>query len=60
MSAKPCRDCGYLLEAKMRGCPRCAMNVEAEKTVDRFIWQRAVPVILIIVLLAIAAFYFLR
>ena len=35
MNKKPCRDCGYLLEADERGCPRCAMNVEAERMIGR-------------------------
>jgi uncharacterized paraquat-inducible protein A len=37
MKEKPCRDCGYLLDAQARGCPRCAMNVEAERMIDRVV-----------------------
>lgn len=37
MNKRPCRDCGYLLDANARGCPRCAMNVEAERKIDRVI-----------------------
>ena len=58
---KPCRDCGHLLGPTERGCPRCAMNAEAERMIERYIWGRAVPIILIILLLAIAGWaYFLR
>jgi hypothetical protein len=39
MDNKPCRDCGYLLEVNARGCPRCAMNVQAEAMIDRVVWS---------------------
>jgi hypothetical protein len=48
MSKKPCRDCGYLLDASARGCPRCALNVDAERMIERFIWRRLVPGVLVI------------
>ena len=48
-----CRDCGYTFEEKSRGCPRCALNLEAEAMVDRFVW-RTLPAILVgVVALAI-------
>ena len=46
-----CRDCGYLLDPKSRGCPKCAMNLEAERMIDRFVWRKLVPAL---ILLAIA------
>jgi len=51
MSLIRCRDCGYLLDPKSRGCPQCAMNLEAERMIDRFVWRKLVPAL---ILLAIA------
>jgi hypothetical protein len=48
MSARPCRDCGCLLEPNVRGCPRCALNLEAEIMIERFVWGRLVPGILVV------------
>ena len=60
MSAKTCRDCGNVLEQNARGCPRCAMNFEAENMIDRFIWRRVLPGLLIVVLAVIALIYYLH
>jgi predicted amidophosphoribosyltransferase len=60
MSAKTCRDCGNVLEQNARGCPRCAMNFEAENMIDRFIWRRALPGLFIVVLAVVALIYYLR
>ncbi len=58
MSAMPCRDCGYMLQPVDRGCPQCALNLDAEKMIDRFIWRRFVPgVILLGILAAVALVY---
>jgi hypothetical protein len=54
MNEKPCRDCGYLLGPNVRGCPRCALNVEAEAMIEHFVWRRLVPCLLGIVLIAAA------
>lgn len=35
ISSKACRDCGHMLPPNARGCPRCAMNVEAERMIGR-------------------------
>jgi len=51
---KPCRDCGHLLGSAERGCPRCAMNIEAESMIERFIWRRLAPAILLVVVIATA------
>ncbi|HSQ20436.1 MAG TPA: hypothetical protein VLR92_08675 [Blastocatellia bacterium] len=48
MNKKPCRDCGYLLDANARGCPRCAMNVEAERKIDGVIGGVLIFVALIV------------
>jgi len=60
MSTRTCRDCGNELEPKARGCPRCARNIEAENMIDRFIWRRFVPCVMVIALAVIALVYFLR
>lgn len=60
MSTKTCRDCGNLLEQNARGCPRCAFNLEAENMIDRVIWRRVVPGVVLIALLLLAWVYVLR
>lgn len=60
MSGEPCRDCGYLLEPTLRGCPQCALNVEAESMIDRFIWRLLVPGVIVLALLATGLFVWLR
>ena len=52
MNQKPCRDCGYLLQSNARGCPRCAMNVEAETMIERFVWRRLLPGVVAIAVIA--------
>jgi hypothetical protein len=56
---KACRDCGNELAANARGCPRCAWNAEAEAMIDRFIWRRLIPVLLLVILLAGAGVFVL-
>lgn len=51
-----CRDCGYKFETNSRGCPRCALNLEAEAMIDRFM-LRIVPAILVSITLALALFF---
>lgn len=60
MSAKTCRDCGNVLDHKARGCPACALNFEAEDRIDRFIWRRFVPGIILIALLVIVVVFMFR
>ena len=55
-----CRDCGNQLEMNARGCPRCARNVEAERMIDRFIWQRLVPLLILVLLIAAGAIFLFR
>ena len=55
-----CRDCGNQLEVNARGCPRCARNVEAERMIDRFIWQRFVPLLILTSLIAAGVIFLLR
>ena len=58
MSSKTCRDCGNVLEQTARGCPRCALNFEAENMIDRFIWLLLATGLLVVVLV-VAGFVFL-
>ena len=55
MSAMPCRDCGYMLQPIDRGCPQCALNLEAENMIDRFIWRRFVPGVIVLAILFVGA-----
>lgn len=60
MSTKACRDCGNLLDQNARGCPRCALNLEAENMIDGFIWRRVVPGVVLVALLLIAWVFLVR
>lgn len=57
---KACRDCGKELAASARGCPRCAWNAEAESMIDRFLWRRLLPLLLVLLLAVAAAILLLR
>jgi hypothetical protein len=59
MTAKTCRDCGNVLELQARGCPRCALNFEAENMIDRFFWRRFVPGLLLLFFTVTALAYLL-
>ena len=56
---KECRDCGYAVETTARGCPNCALNLEAENMIDRFIWRRLLPGIIIVTVLAAGVLLYL-
>jgi hypothetical protein len=60
MSTPTCRDCGNVLEQNARGCPRCAMNIEAENMIERLIWRRVVPGVILVAFAVVALVYFLR
>lgn len=61
MTTTSCRDCGYLLPLDARGCPQCALNLEAEGMIDRFVWRGLVLALIVVGLaLAIAVFYLAR
>jgi hypothetical protein len=47
-----------VLEPEARGCPRCALNFEAENMIDRFMSRVVLPGILLIVMAMIACIYF--
>jgi RNA polymerase subunit RPABC4/transcription elongation factor Spt4 len=49
MRLKPCRDCGELVPAGARGCPRCARNLEAERMLARYFWGGLALIVLAIV-----------
>jgi hypothetical protein len=58
---RACRDCGYIFLPADRGCPECALNLEAEAMIDRFVWRRFVPGVVVAALLAgVLLYYFLR
>lgn len=57
---KACRDCGYELDENARGCPRCARNIAAEQMIDRLIWRRLVPILIVILLTGAGAIILLR
>lgn len=46
-----CRDCGLELPTDVRGCPRCALNFEAENMIGRVVWRRIVPALILTVVL---------
>lgn len=60
MSTKTCRDCGNVLAQDARGCPRCALNIDAENMVERFVWRRLLPSLVVVVLAVVAVVYLLR
>jgi predicted amidophosphoribosyltransferase len=60
MSTKTCRDCGNVLEQAARGCPRCALNFDTENKIDRFIWRRFVPFVIVLAFVVVALVYFSR
>jgi hypothetical protein len=49
-----------VLEHDARGCPRCALNLEAENMIDRFVWRLLLPSLFIVVVTVIALIYLLR
>jgi hypothetical protein len=48
-----------MLEPTARGCPRCARNIEAEDMIERFIWFRFMPAIIVVALVVGALIHFL-
>jgi hypothetical protein len=53
-----CRDCGRMLESNIRGCPECALNFEAEAMIDRMVWRRIFPVVIVsVVVVGLVLFY---
>lgn len=59
MSAKTCRDCGNVLAHDARGCPRCALNFEAEGLIDRFI-RRFLGGLIVVIFIVIAAVIYVK
>ncbi len=37
MNLIPCRDCGNMIDPSSRGCSTCAMNLDAERMIDKFV-----------------------
>ena len=59
MSTLSCRDCGFLLAPEARGCPQCALNLEAENMIDRVVWRRIVPGSVLVLLIATGVLIYL-
>ena len=59
MNGTACRDCGYMLQPGDRGCPQCALNLDAERMIDRFVWRRFVPGVILLAVLAAGALVYL-
>ena len=37
MNLIPCRDCGNMIDPNSRGCPTCALNLDAERVIDKIV-----------------------
>jgi hypothetical protein len=48
-----------MLHPDDRGCPQCALNLEAENMIDLFIWRRLMPGVAIIAVLGAGLLYYL-
>jgi predicted amidophosphoribosyltransferase len=59
LSARICRDCEYEIEPHARGCPQCALNLDAENMIDRFIWRRLIPGLVIVAAFALIVWRYL-
>ena len=58
MNLIPCRDCGNMIDPNSRGCTTCALNLDAERMIDRFVlWGL---VLAAIVAAVFVAFLYLR
>lgn len=57
MNLEVCRDCGSRLESKSRGCTTCALNLEAETMIDRFV-LRLLFSVLTMVAIAIGVYFY--
>lgn len=49
-----------MLAHEARGCPRCALNFEAEDAIDRFVWRRLLPGVVLVILAVVGLVYLLR
>jgi len=38
MNLIPCRDCGNMIDPSSRGCSTCAMNLDAERMIDKIVF----------------------
>lgn len=59
MNLLPCRDCGNMIDPSSRGCPKCAMNLEAERMITRFVW-RAIGLLVLVISAAVILLYLRR
>jgi predicted nucleic acid-binding Zn ribbon protein len=60
MKPLQCRDCGTPLEVGARGCSQCALNLEAEQMIDRFVRRTMMVIGVTVALLAGYLFYLFR
>ena len=58
MDSFPCRECGHVLSANLRDCPRCALNLEAETMIDRFVWRRLLPALVVLVIVVVGVVFY--
>jgi hypothetical protein len=49
MSQRICRDCGVEMSLQSRGCTNCALNLEAENMIEKVVWRRIFPLLVILV-----------
>lgn len=56
----PCRDCGNMIDPKSRGCSSCALNLEAESMIERFVFRLFVSIVTILAIGAGIFFYLHR
>ena len=55
-----CRDCGHMLDPILRGCPRWALNLEAERMIDRIAWRVMIAVLLVLLVVASGILFYFR
>jgi len=53
-----CRDCGSMIESNSRGCQTCALNLEAERMIDRVV--RGSLAVILVTAIAVIIFLYLR
>lgn len=58
MNLIPCRDCGNMIDPNSRGCPNCALNLDAERMIDRLVLGGFI--LAVIVAIGIVLLFFLR
>jgi hypothetical protein len=58
MNLTACRDCGFMVDPNSRGCPQCALNLEAERMIDKVVWRFIIPALtLLLVGIAVVVYF---